>query len=807
MVHETARARRDQRVDIDGALNQAYRRPAGFARVVIGLFLPMDLAFKSLIIPGYLEAVGRRADGTSRLALCLKAGAIALSAWAVVAWLVTRAVDRWRGGAAIEAAGSADDPRARTAILEAGLAAQRFPQQIAIAWSAEWLLLFVSITVLGGSPSVLVSGFFCAAMASGPLPLAHSLGAWLVGPVTRGVSLAARTHGVAIPAPPLTLRGRLVFYCLGLCLAPVFYMAAVVFAARAPSEPAGHLLMTVLIFFAAIVLFALLCATLLATTITGPVAEMAAVMRAIARQGDVARVGRVPLYQRDEVGALAEVTNQMIDRLEATETSRASAARALAALNQTLERRVELRTAELTSRNADMRLVLDNVDQGFFTVDRAGAMSPEQAAILTAWFGPVASGEPMPRYFGRHDGAFAANLELAWEQLVDDVIPLELALAQLPRHLAARGRRFRLSYAAIGAEPPARFLVVVSDETQAIEHEELQRERKEMLSLFEHMLADRSGFIGFMDEASEIMARVIAARTGDSLEIRRALHTLKGNAALFGLQSVAEICHELESRLIDERMLPDAEAFARLEDRWSRVSAQVERLLGQGRHVIEVSPEQVAALERAARAGNGSNGETARLIHELTLEPIERRLRHFGEQAARIGQRLSKEIAVRISHDGLRLDARECAKLWQAFVHAVRNAVDHGIEPADERAAAAKPRAGRIDLRGRRDGASVVIEIEDDGRGIPWDEVRLRVRARGVTAPSRQELVAALFADGISTAREVTETSGRGLGMGALHAAVQALGGDLEIDSEPGRGTCVRLRFPEAAVRPTWLRS
>ena len=57
---------------------------------------------------------------------------------------------------------------------------------------------------------------------------------------------------------------------------------------------------------------------------------------------------------------------------------------------------------------------------------------------------------------------------------------------------------------------------------------------------------------------------------------------------------------------------------------------------------------------------------------------------------------------MRISHDGLRLDARECAKLWQAFVHAVRNAVDHGIEPADERAAAAKPRAGQIDLRGRR---------------------------------------------------------------------------------------------------------
>src|SRR5262249_4379393 len=143
-------------------------------------------------------------------------------------------------------------------------------------------------------------------------------------------------------------------------------------------------------------------------------AEMATLMRAIARQGDVARAGRVPLYQRDEVGALADVTNQMIDRLEATETERASAASALAALNQTLERRVEQRTAELTTRNADIGLVRDNVDKGFFPVDRAGAISSEHAAILTAWFGPVSAGEPMPGYFGRHDSRFAANLELAW---------------------------------------------------------------------------------------------------------------------------------------------------------------------------------------------------------------------------------------------------------------------------------------------------------------------------------------------------------------------------------------------------------
>ena len=135
-------------------------------------------------------------------------------------------------------------------------------------------------------------------------------------------------------------------------------------------------------------------------------------------------------------------------------------------------------------------------------------------------------------------------------------------------------------------------------------------------------------------------------------------------------------------------------------------------------------------------------------------------------------------------------------------MHPVRNAVDHGIEPAEERRAAGKPGPGRIELRGRRHGGGVVIEIEDDGRGIPWDEIQRRVGARGPRLATRHELVEALLVEGVSTAREITELSGRGLGMGALHAAARSLGGALEIDSEPGRGTLLSMKFPESAVGP-----
>ena len=109
-------------------------------------------------------------------------------------------------------------------------------------------------------------------------------------------------------------------------------------------------------------------------------------------------------------------------------------------------------------------------------------------------------------------------------------------------------------------------------------------------------------------------------------------------------------------------------------------------------------------------------------------------------------------------------------------MHPVHNAVDHGIEAPAERRAAGKPQAGRIDLRGRREAGSVVIEIEDDGRGIQWQEIQRRVDGPAAVPSTRGRLIEALVGQGVSTAREITELSGRGLGMGALHAAVRALG-------------------------------
>jgi two-component system chemotaxis sensor kinase CheA len=133
-------------------------------------------------------------------------------------------------------------------------------------------------------------------------------------------------------------------------------------------------------------------------------------------------------------------------------------------------------------------------------------------------------------------------------------------------------------------------------------------------------------------------------------------------------------------------------------------------------------------------------------------------------------------------------------------VHAVRNAVDHGIETPEERSAAGKSMPANIYLRARVENADLVIELQDDGRGINWNKLAERAKQRGLPHHTQNELLEVLFMDGVSTRDEVSDLSGRGIGMGALRASCLALHGSVEVESQPGKGTLLRCRWDIARV-------
>jgi two-component system, chemotaxis family, sensor kinase CheA len=174
------------------------------------------------------------------------------------------------------------------------------------------------------------------------------------------------------------------------------------------------------------------------------------------------------------------------------------------------------------------------------------------------------------------------------------------------------------------------------------------------------------------------------------------------------------------------------------------------------------------------------------------------RLRRVAEQAKSVAQRLGKgELDVQIeAKPDVRFQAEHWAPFWSSFVHVVRNAVDHGIEPSEARLAAGKPQRPKLKLVAESDAKTLTIELSDDGRGIDWARVRDKARERGLPTASEKDLVDALFSDGLSTAESVTEVSGRGVGMSAVRQAARQLEGVVSVVSTRGVGTTVRFRFP-----------
>ena len=466
-----------------------------------------------------------------------------------------------------------------------------------------------------------------------------------------------------------------------------------------------------------------------------------------------------------------------------------------------LEKIVAARTAELDRRNDEMRLVLDHVGDGLFTVDASGKMPRERSAILERWFGAVADGETFAGYFARTAPSFAADTEIAWAEIVEGTMPLEITRSQMPKRLVSGERHYDVNYEPIEGEDSGRFLVVVTDVTTDVERAHLEEEKRDTLALLEHTLADRAGVRASVDEASSLVDAVLAADGSDATTLRRDLHTLKATTAFLGVSSVSAMCHELESRLVESGGAPRSDETARILERWMRVSGSVARLLGERADAIELTEKELVALEHALADG-ASRVELARRVGELRLEPAGRRLGQFAEQARQIAARLDKPgLVVRVVDHGVRLDPHRHAKFWSAAIHAIRNAVDHGIESPDARRLAGKPAPGELLLTSRIEGAELWIEIQDDGRGVDWTAVRARCEEKGIPSDTHEALTAALFRDGLSTANVVSDLSGRGVGMAVLLAATRELGGRIELESKTGRGTTVRAVLPQNAER------
>ncbi len=413
-------------------------------------------------------------------------------------------------------------------------------------------------------------------------------------------------------------------------------------------------------------------------------------------------------------------------------------AKALALANEQLEERVANRTQELAQRNRDMRIVLDNVDQALLAVNLEGRLSRERSAALDRWFPGAASADLLWDVLKIVDRDCARWLDLGWRQLREGGLPYDIVLDQLPHALKLRERHYEIAYSPIlDGKDLEKVLLVISDVTERVERSRFEREQREQALTFQHALRDRSGFLEFLSECGRLIES--ASGGGDFATTLRAVHTLKGNLGMYGMEGMAGVCHELESKLVETRQPLTPEDVTLLLQAWSALADMARRFTSTEQGGIEVFPEELRTLRLAV--GNAvPPAELLRRLRSLERQPVRRRFERLSEQAKYLARRVGKStVEVLIEPNDVRLDSKRWAAFWSNFVHLVRNAVDHGIESERERALARKSGGGQIVLRAKEVNDCVVIEMSDDGRGIDWGAVRERAEKLGLAVRSEQE--------------------------------------------------------------------
>ena len=321
------------------------------------------------------------------------------------------------------------------------------------------------------------------------------------------------------------------------------------------------------------------------------------------------------------------------------------------------------------------------------------------------------------------------------------------------------------------------------------------------------MLSNRDSFRQFVQGVKQhfdVACKAVVA--GDVKLVRRELHTIKGNMGVYGISDTARLIHHLE----DEKVIT-VDSIRTVEGNFKTLLDASRDLLGVTYGVANdesfVVPSQlVDHIETTAQSTHDTHALRELLrdfFNRIRLKRARTLLGPIEDAFMQTAERLGKNATL-LLYGGDTLIPKDHVEVLQNLTHLLRNALDHGIEMPDDRGDKALTATVKISIEERPQ--HVIIEVSDDGRGISREAVAKKavanqlVTAQQLVQMSDEEVYQLIFSEGVSTATAVTDISGRGVGMGAVKAAVEAVGGNIRIVSRAGHGTTFTLEMPKIAA-------
>jgi len=498
--------------------------------------------------------------------------------------------------------------------------------------------------------------------------------------------------------------------------------------------------------------------------------------------------------------------------------------------NATLEKRVAERTAQLRQKTHDIQAMLQNMPQGVLTVLPGGVIHPEYAAYMETIFETreIAGRNLMDLMFtgtslgsdelSQVDAALGACIG---EDLMNFEFNSHLLVTEFRKTLpSGEAKSLELSWSPISDEHDVveKLMLCVRDVTELKRLEsEAGAQKRELEIIGEILAVSQEKFQDFIESSYKFVAEnedIIRKTSQKDLDaiglLFRNMHTIKGNARTYGLLNMTNVVHETEQeyddlrkdegKIWDQDALLNQLALVRTSiDEYHRINDAKLGRKGPGRRgnverFLMVEKDKVARAMELIKAANTGDladarqalNEVERTLRLIGTEKIDAVLAGIVESMPSLARELGKEAPrISVADNGVVVRNQAIGLLKNVFTHLFRNAMDHGLETAEVRQAAGKNPVGHIQLDVALDAGQLTMKLRDDGRGLALGRIRQKAIDKGVLSKgetcSPEEIANLIFASGFSTAEQVTEVSGRGVGMDAVRGFLQKEGGDVAI--------------------------
>lgn len=529
------------------------------------------------------------------------------------------------------------------------------------------------------------------------------------------------------------------------------------------------------------------------------------------------------LFNDQDMGIFQVISDHIGIMVELVKLAQAEAEKAQ------LSKRLEIQT-QIASANRKVKIMVDNIRQSMFAADQDGLILEPVSTYSQKIFGIDVVGKSVfDIVYGEYSKVDIEQISQIKTAFVtafgEDELQWDLSSDVLPKRLEFQNEEqqkvLRLNNSPIWDDEGKlqQILYVVEDISDLERSEQLAKQEAEKNVLLSEMAnSDRKELITFFENlksrcewlnSSSVLSKDVSAER--RIEILRELHTLKGNARMFGLKGLSTCIHEIETnlqtlsleefgtQLILEMVIFNA-ALQKYTDGYEKFFAP-----DANEEMESISRGVLTVLKNLGGKSGAKADEFKYWIQRLSYLSLKSSLNKYRLMSNEIAAEQRKQVQVVYEGEDLLLSPEMLNYLEQCFIHLFRNCVDHGLEPQEDRIQNGKKPEGTIKVIGEQSGSKLKIALSDDGKGIESEVIAKKLVEKGLVTESEleklteKEIIHYIFHPGFSTKDQQSEVSGRGVGMDVVKSTIEHLGGSIEVRTKVGQGTTFLIEVPEVS--------